>query len=91
MNHVTEYEQYDEAKYIGKPIDEHIFKTEKSELLLLKIYDNKTYTIDFYIRGTREYKHVNIVSLDVNVPEFNRIDPEFGPWLTAQLQKHYEL
>jgi hypothetical protein len=91
MHHVTEYEEYDEAKYIGKFIEELTFKTERGELLLIKIYDNKTYTIDFYVRGRRDYKHANMVSLDANVDEFNRIDPEFREWLTTQLQKHYEL
>jgi len=91
MDHVIEYEEYDEAKYIGKLIEELTFKTDRSDLLLIKIFDNKTYCIDFYVRDHREYKHANMVSLDASVDDFNRIDPEFRGWLSDNLKKHFEL
>ena len=91
MGHMTEHEEYDESKYIGKEIAQQTFLTDRSELLLIKIFDNRTYTIDHYVRGRRDYKRIDKSSLVANDAEFKRIDPEFKNWLTVQLLQHYEL
>lgn len=91
MNYMTEYQQNDKSNYTGKKIGELPFMTQKSDLLLVKVFDNKTYTIDYFIRGRRDYKRIDKTSLAANDMEFHRIDPGFATWLTTQLQKYYEI
>ena len=91
MNHVTVYEEYNvETDYIGKPIacDIH-FKNRDGDIYSLTVYDNRTYCITY--PAHREYKRVSAQGLEFNDETFDKIDPGFRLWLTAQLQQHYEL
>lgn len=91
MGHMNEYRETDESKYVGKEIAQQTFLTDRGEMLLIKIFDNRTYTIDHYVRGRRDYKRIDKASLAANDLEFKRIDPEFKEFLTIHLNKYYQL
>ena len=91
MNHVTEYKEYDESEYVGKPIDNFYFKNEKGDLIEITVFDNHTYTLGYFTCSCRDYKRIDLTSMAANVESFKRIAPDFEAFLIDHLKKYYEL